>query len=240
MTGAPAARLGLRDRGRIADGLAADLVVFDPATVRSLATYEEPRQFPEGIPYVFVNGVAVVDGGEHTGRDAGPRAAAVRLSLRRTILVSIRPGILLGRRGMRLAAVAVRAAAAGDRRSWCTARKLDVQAERRRARSSSVSTNSTAPTSTSSCCRSLIVLVDGADGRARVAARSAARSMPPLPCLRHRHRRGRWLGIAGVHAASPARDRADRLVHRHRRDCCCCSRSGPARRHGPPSAASRC
>ncbi len=36
-----------------------------------LATYEEPRQFPEGIPYVFVNGVAVVDGGEHTGATPG-------------------------------------------------------------------------------------------------------------------------------------------------------------------------
>ena len=71
MTGAPAARLGLGDRGRIADGLAADLVVFDPATVRSLATYDEPRQFPEGIPYVFVNGVPVVDGGEHTGATPG-------------------------------------------------------------------------------------------------------------------------------------------------------------------------
>jgi N-acyl-D-amino-acid deacylase len=71
MTGAPAARLGLRERGRISEGLAADLVVFDPATVRSLATYEEPRQFPEGIPYVFVNGVAVVDGGEHTGATPG-------------------------------------------------------------------------------------------------------------------------------------------------------------------------
>ena len=71
MTGAPAARLGLADRGRIADGLAADLVVFDPATVRSLATYEEPRRFPEGIPYVFVNGVPVVDGGEHTGKTPG-------------------------------------------------------------------------------------------------------------------------------------------------------------------------
>jgi N-acyl-D-amino-acid deacylase len=71
MTGGPAARLGLTDRGRIADGLAADLVVFDPATVRSMATYEEPRQFPEGIPYVFVNGVPVVDGGEHTGATPG-------------------------------------------------------------------------------------------------------------------------------------------------------------------------
>ena len=71
MTGAPAARLGLTDRGIIEDGLAADLVVFDPATVRSPATYEEPRRFPEGIPYVFVNGVPVVDGGEHTGATPG-------------------------------------------------------------------------------------------------------------------------------------------------------------------------
>jgi N-acyl-D-amino-acid deacylase len=71
MTGAPAARLGLADRGRIADGLAPDLVVFDPATVRSRATYEEPRRYPDGIPYVLVNGIPVVDGGEHTGATPG-------------------------------------------------------------------------------------------------------------------------------------------------------------------------
>ncbi len=71
MTGAPAARLGLTDRGRIADGLAADLVVFNPATVRSPATYDDPRRFPEGIPFVLVNGVPVIDGGEHTGATPG-------------------------------------------------------------------------------------------------------------------------------------------------------------------------
>jgi N-acyl-D-amino-acid deacylase len=71
MTGASAARLGLRDRGTIADGAFADLVLFDPATVRALATYEEPRRYPEGIPYVLVNGVLVVDGGEHTGATPG-------------------------------------------------------------------------------------------------------------------------------------------------------------------------
>jgi N-acyl-D-amino-acid deacylase len=67
MTSAPAARLGLTSRGRLADGLAADIVVFDPATVRALATYEDPRQFPEGIEHVVVNGTLVVDGGVHTG-----------------------------------------------------------------------------------------------------------------------------------------------------------------------------
>jgi N-acyl-D-amino-acid deacylase len=67
MTGAPAARLGLTDRGRLADGYMADVVVFDPATVRSNATYDEPRRFPTGIDYVLVNGVVVVDDGTHTG-----------------------------------------------------------------------------------------------------------------------------------------------------------------------------
>ena len=71
MTGAPAARLGLTDRGRLADGLAADVVVFDPATVRSLATYDEPRRFPVGIEHVMVNGTLVVDGGLHTGATPG-------------------------------------------------------------------------------------------------------------------------------------------------------------------------
>ncbi|HEY6058540.1 MAG TPA: amidohydrolase family protein, partial [Candidatus Limnocylindrales bacterium] len=67
MTAAPAARLGLQDRGTIRDGAIADLVAFDPARVRSNATYEEPRQFPDGIEYVIVNGVLVVDRGAHTG-----------------------------------------------------------------------------------------------------------------------------------------------------------------------------
>src|SRR6185295_14389696 len=56
MTSMPAARLGLKDRGRIADGLVADLVVLDPATVRSNATHEAPRSFPDGIEQVIVNG----------------------------------------------------------------------------------------------------------------------------------------------------------------------------------------
>ena len=71
MTSLPAARLGLRDRGRLADGLAADLVVFDPATVRSNATYDEPRRYPDGIEHVVVNGQLVVDTGRHTGATPG-------------------------------------------------------------------------------------------------------------------------------------------------------------------------
>jgi N-acyl-D-amino-acid deacylase len=71
MTGAAAARLGLRDRGLLRDGYAADVVVFDPATVRSTATYDRPRSYPEGIEHVIVNGVPVVDGGRHTGATPG-------------------------------------------------------------------------------------------------------------------------------------------------------------------------
>ncbi len=67
MTGAPAARLGLRERGLLRDGFAADVVVFDAARVRANATYEEPRQFPDGIEHVIVNGQLVVDGNRHTG-----------------------------------------------------------------------------------------------------------------------------------------------------------------------------
>ena len=68
---AAAARLGLRKRGVLRDGMLADIVVFDPATVRSNATYDEPRQFPDGIDHVIVNGVIVVDGGVHTGATPG-------------------------------------------------------------------------------------------------------------------------------------------------------------------------
>ncbi|HEX2094457.1 MAG TPA: D-aminoacylase [Longimicrobiaceae bacterium] len=71
MTGMPAARLGVRDRGRIAEGMHADLVVFDPATVADLATYQEPHRYPAGIEYVLVNGVVAVDRGRFTDARAG-------------------------------------------------------------------------------------------------------------------------------------------------------------------------
>ena len=67
MTSAPATRLGLNDRGLLRDGYNADIVIFDPDTVRSNATYDDPRRFPDGIDYVLVNGQLVVDGSRHTG-----------------------------------------------------------------------------------------------------------------------------------------------------------------------------
>ena len=71
MTGLPAEQLGLTDRGRIAPGLGADLVVFDAGSVLDRATYKEPQQHPEGIDEVIVNGVSVVSGGQHTGATPG-------------------------------------------------------------------------------------------------------------------------------------------------------------------------
>ena len=71
MTGQPAARLGLRDRGRIEEGLWADVVVFDPETVVDRSTFEHPHQYPDGIETVIVNGVVVVEDGQYTGVRAG-------------------------------------------------------------------------------------------------------------------------------------------------------------------------
>ena len=67
MTSFPAQRLGLSDRGILRDGFKADIVVFDPDTVKAPATKDKPHQYPEGIPYVIVNGVVVIDQGSNTG-----------------------------------------------------------------------------------------------------------------------------------------------------------------------------
>jgi N-acyl-D-amino-acid deacylase len=66
MTGRAAAALGLKDRGTIAEGNAADLVLFNPMTIADRATFESPHQYPEGIEMVIVNGVVVIDE-DHTG-----------------------------------------------------------------------------------------------------------------------------------------------------------------------------
>ena len=70
-TTAVANRLSIRDRGVLREGAYADIVVFDPATVSDKATFEQPHQLSVGIPYVFVNGVAVVREGKHTGAKPG-------------------------------------------------------------------------------------------------------------------------------------------------------------------------
>ena len=67
----PARRLGLTDRGKIAEGLVADVTIFDPATVKDRATFTAPHQYPDGIPYVLVNGVPVVEAGVFTSHRPG-------------------------------------------------------------------------------------------------------------------------------------------------------------------------
>jgi N-acyl-D-amino-acid deacylase len=66
MTSLPAQILGLKNRGRLEPGYWADVVIFDPAAITEKSTSFQPRQYPAGIPYVFVNGTAVVDQGKFT------------------------------------------------------------------------------------------------------------------------------------------------------------------------------
>jgi N-acyl-D-amino-acid deacylase len=66
MTSLPAQSLGLQDRGLIREGSWADIVVFDPATIKSNAVYGNPWQYPDGIQYILVNGEVVVAKGAHT------------------------------------------------------------------------------------------------------------------------------------------------------------------------------
>jgi len=66
MTGAPAARVGLKERGSIKEGMFADITIFDPSRVIDRATFESPNQYPIGIDYVIVNGKLSVDKGQRT------------------------------------------------------------------------------------------------------------------------------------------------------------------------------
>ncbi|MBY8884028.1 D-aminoacylase [Streptomyces sp. PTM05] len=86
LTGRPAARLGLADRGLIRVGHRADLVLFDPATVTAGATYAAPRTAPAGIPYVLIDGRFVMEDGRRTGVLAGR-------SVRRSRAPSSRPPV---------------------------------------------------------------------------------------------------------------------------------------------------
>jgi N-acyl-D-amino-acid deacylase len=71
LTALPAANLGIKDRGALKPGYYADVVVFDPATVADLSTFEKPHQYSIGMRDVFVNGIPVLRGGEHSGATPG-------------------------------------------------------------------------------------------------------------------------------------------------------------------------
>ncbi len=71
MTGLSAGKLGLKNRGTLAIGNYADITVFDPSTIIDKATFSNPIQYNEGIEYVFVNGMLVLEGNDHTGNRPG-------------------------------------------------------------------------------------------------------------------------------------------------------------------------
>jgi N-acyl-D-amino-acid deacylase len=78
MTSAPAARLKLKDRGRIEPGFVADLVLFDPRAVLDKSTFADPAALPVGIPKVFVSGAVVWDGSHPGGELAGKTISLAR------------------------------------------------------------------------------------------------------------------------------------------------------------------
>ena len=71
LTSLPTTNLGIADRGMLAEGYFADVVVFDPTTIIDHATFEDPHQYSTGVVHVFVNGTQVLRDGEHTGATPG-------------------------------------------------------------------------------------------------------------------------------------------------------------------------
>ena len=71
MTSLPAQKFGLNDRGLLKEGFAADIVILDPEKVSDRSTFDVPHQFSEGIPFVIVNGIPVVENSQHTGQRSG-------------------------------------------------------------------------------------------------------------------------------------------------------------------------
>src|SRR5204863_9777693 len=71
LTSLPAATLRITERGRLAQGCFADVVVVDPTTIADHSTYEKPHQYATGVRHVWVNGVQVLKDGEHTGAKPG-------------------------------------------------------------------------------------------------------------------------------------------------------------------------
>ncbi len=71
MTSQPAQNISIRNRGQLAEGFFADIVVFDPDAVRDFATFKNPHQYSSGVEHVIINGVQVLKDGEHTGATPG-------------------------------------------------------------------------------------------------------------------------------------------------------------------------
>jgi len=71
MSGLPAQRMGLGDRGLIRPGMKADLVLFDPDAIAENSTFEKPHQYASGVTHVWVNGVSVLKDGKMTGQLGG-------------------------------------------------------------------------------------------------------------------------------------------------------------------------
>ena len=71
MTSLPARILNLKDRGQVKEGFAADIAVFDPGRVRETNSFAQPKSYAEGVRYVLVNGVVVIDDSKHTGATPG-------------------------------------------------------------------------------------------------------------------------------------------------------------------------
>ena len=94
MTSLPASILGLKDRGQVKPGFVGDVVVFDPARVRETNSFEKPKSYAEGIPYVIVNGVVVIDNGQHTGAKPGKalRGAGARRGPPTSSTTAVFPG----------------------------------------------------------------------------------------------------------------------------------------------------
>ncbi len=70
-TSLPAEMVGLRERGQVKEGFIADVVVFNPETIKDIATFMAPHQYSEGIEYLLVNGVLTIKEGKYTGALAG-------------------------------------------------------------------------------------------------------------------------------------------------------------------------
>ena len=67
MTSLPAFNTGIRGRGLLKKNYYADIVIFDPNAISDKATYEKPHQYSEGMKHVFINGIQVLEDGDHTG-----------------------------------------------------------------------------------------------------------------------------------------------------------------------------